>query len=80
MGASNAKLLQKMFDRFMNRRVELSNDKEISTTLTAPGTIRTAVGRNILSKISRKTCVKKLINKFGHLKHCAVQQEASAIS
>ena len=34
----------KLFDRFINRRVELWNDKEIATTLTAPGTIRTVVG------------------------------------
>ena len=29
----------------MNRKVELWNDKEIATTLAAPGTITTAVGR-----------------------------------
>ena len=40
----------KLFDRFMNRRVELWNDKEIATTLTVPGNIRTAVGRKIWSK------------------------------
>ena len=53
----------------MNRSVELWNDKEIATTLVEPGTIRTAVGRKILSKILRKTCVKKLVNKCGCLKH-----------
>ena len=36
-----------MFDRFMNRRVELLNGKEIETTFTVLGTIRTAVGRNV---------------------------------
>ena len=56
----------------MNRRVELWNDKEIATTLTGPGTVRTAVGRKIWSKIPRKTCVKKLINKCGCLKHFAL--------
>ena len=29
----------KLFDRFMNRRAKLWNDNEITTTLTAPGTI-----------------------------------------
>ena len=33
--------------RFMDRGLELWNHKEITTTLTAPGTIRTAVGRGI---------------------------------
>ena len=44
-------------------------NKDIATTLTAPGTIRTAVGKKIWSKISKKTCMKKLINKCGCLKH-----------
>ena len=52
----------------MNRGVELWNDKEITTTLTAPGTIRTDVGRKIWSKILRKTCVKKLVDKGGCVK------------
>ena len=34
----------------MNRRVKLWNGKEIATTLTAPGTARTAVGSKIWSK------------------------------
>ena len=45
---------------------------EITTTLTAPGTILTAVGRKIWSKIPRKTRVKKLIHKCGCLKHYAL--------
>ena len=65
----------------MNREVELWNGKEITTTLTAPGTIRTAVGKNIWSKIARKACVKKLVDKCVCLKQpCAVQPEANAIS
>ena len=56
----------------MNRRVELWNDKEITTTLTVPGTIRTAVERKIRCKIPRKTCVKKLANKCGCLNHRAL--------
>ena len=63
--------ITKLFDRFMNRWVELWYDKEI-TTLTAPGTIRTAVGRKIWSKIPRKTCVKKLVDKCGCLEHRAL--------
>ena len=60
-----SKTIAKLFDRFVNRRVELWNDKEISTTLTAPGTIRTAGGRKTWTKLPRKTCVKKLLNKCG---------------
>ena len=56
----------------MNRRVELWNDKEIATTLAAPGAVSAAVGRKIWSKIPRKTCVKKLIHKGGCLKHSAL--------
>ena len=64
-GSIRSKTITKLFDRFMNRRVELWNDKEIATTLNAPGTITTAVGRKIWSKIPREICVKKLINKSG---------------
>ena len=46
------KTITKLLNRFMNRRVELWNDKEIATTLAEPGAIRTAVGRKIWSKIS----------------------------
>ena len=35
---------------------------EITPTLTAPGTVGTAVGRDIWSKILGKTSVLKLIN------------------
>ena len=79
-GGIKSKSITKLFDRFMNRRVKLWNDKAIATTLTVPGIIRTAVGRKIWSKVPWKTCVKMLINKCGCLKHCAVQQEANAIS
>ena len=64
-GSIKSKTITKLLDRFMNKRVKLWNDKEIATTLTAPGTIRTAVGRKIWSKVHRKTCVKILINKCG---------------
>ena len=74
-----SKTITKLFGRFMNRRIALWNDKEIATTLTAPGTIRTAVGRKIWSNIPGKTCMKKLVNKCGCLK-LPVQQEANAIS
>ena len=50
---------KKLFDRFM------------TLTLTVPGTIRTAVGRKMWSKIPWKTCVKKLINRCV-LKHRAL--------
>ena len=71
-GSIKSKTITKLFDRFVNRRVELWNDKEIATTLNASGTIRTVVGRKIWSKIPRKTCVKKLINTCGCLKHYAL--------
>ena len=56
----------------MNRRVELWNDKEIATSLAAPGAVRTAVGRKIWSKIPTKTCVEKLVNKCSCLIHHAL--------
>ena len=57
-----------MIDRFIDRGLELWNHKEITTTLTVCGTVRTAVERDILSKILGKTSVKKLVNKGGCLK------------
>ena len=71
-GSIKSKTITKLFDRFMNRSVELWNDKEITTTFTVPTTIKTAVGRKIWSQIPRKTRVKKLVNKFGCLKHYAL--------
>ena len=71
-GSMKSKTITKLFDRFMNRRAKLWNDKEITTTLIAPGTVRTAVGRKIWSKIPGKTCVKILINKCGCLEHCTL--------
>ena len=67
-----SKTITKLLDRFMNRRVQLWNYKEIATTLAELGAIRTAVGRKIWSKIPRKTCVKKLVIKCGCLKHHAL--------
>ena len=64
-----SKIITKLFDRFMNRRVKIWNDKEIASTLTVSGTVTTAVGIKILSNVPRKTCVKILINKCGCLKH-----------
>ena len=64
----------------MNSGLELWNDKEIITTLTAPGTTRAALGGDIVSKIhSKNQCeeVEKqgwLFSKLGKLK------EANAIS
>ena len=39
------------------------NDKEITTTRTAHGTVGIAVGRDVWCKMLRKTSVEKLINK-----------------
>ena len=38
----------------MNRGLEIWNDTDVTTTLTAPGTLRTGVGRDIWSKILGK--------------------------
>ena len=63
-GSIKSKTITKLVDRFMNRRVKLWNDKEITTTLAVPGAVRTGVGRKIWSKIPRKTCLKELVNKW----------------
>ena len=65
MGGIKSKTITKLLDRFMDRGLELWNHKEILTTLTVPGTVRTAVGRDIWSKILGKTSVKKLVNMGG---------------
>ena len=44
-GGIKSKTITKLSDSFMNKGVELWNDKEIITTLTALGTIKTAVGK-----------------------------------
>ena len=46
-GGIKSKTTTKLFHRFMNRR----NGEGITTTLTVPGTIRTAVGRKIWIKM-----------------------------
>ena len=61
-GSIKSKSITKLFDRFMNRRVELSNDKEIITTLITTGTIRTDIERKLSRKILKKNCLKKLIS------------------
>ena len=71
-GSIKSNTITKLFDRYINRRLEMWNDKEIATTLTAAGTVSPAVERKIWSKIPRKTCVKKLVNKCGCLKHCSL--------
>ena len=54
---------------FMDRGLELWNHKEITTTLTMPGTVRAAVGRDIwIKKILGKISEKKLVNKGGCFK------------
>ena len=63
-----SKSITKGLDRFIDRGWELWNHKEITTTLTAPGTVRTAVGRDIWRKTLGKTSVKKLVNKGGCFK------------
>ena len=67
-GCIKRKTITKLFDGFMNRGLELWNDKEITNTLTVPCTVGTAVGKDIWSKILRKTSVKKLVNKGGCFK------------
>ena len=80
-GSIKSKTITKLFDRFMKRRVEFCNGKEITITLTTPGTIRTVVGRKIWSKIPRKTCVKKLVNKCGlNTVHCSTGSQCNFLS
>ena len=67
-GCIKSKTITKLLDKFIDRGLELWNNKEITTTLTAPGTVRTAVGRDKHSKILEKTSVKKLVNKCGCFK------------
>ena len=61
-----SKTIAQLFDRLMNRKAALWNDKEITTTLTASGNTRTAVGSEIWEKILRKTSMKKLVDKCGY--------------
>ena len=55
--------MTKLLDRFMDWGLKLGNDKEITTTLTAPGTVGAAVGGDVRSKILGKTSVEKLVDK-----------------
>ena len=64
--------ITQLFVRFINRRVELWNDKNIDITLTVAGTIITPIGRKIWSKILGKASVKKLVNKCSCFKICAM--------
>ena len=59
---------------------ELWADKEITTTLTAPGTIRTAVGRKMWSKILGKTSLKKLVSNCGCFKNCSTGSQFNFLS
>ena len=68
-GGIKSKTITKLFNRFMNRALELWNHKEITITLSAPGTLRTALGRDIWSNILGKTSVKKLVNKCSCFKN-----------
>ena len=71
-GGIKSKNINKPFNKFMNRRVEFWNDHEITTTLTAPGTMKASTVREICSIIHGKTSVKKLVNKCGCYKNCAM--------
>ena len=64
-GGIKSKTITKLLDIFMDRGsgLEFWNHIKITTTMTTPGTVRTAVGRDIWSKILGKTSVKKLVNK-----------------
>ena len=63
-GSIKSKAAAKLFDGIMHRRVKLWNDMEI-----VPCTLRTTVGREIQSKILKKTNMKKLVNKCGCFKN-----------
>ena len=67
-GGIKSKTITKLLDRFMDRGLELWNHKKITTTPTVPGTVRTAVGRDIWTKILGKPSAKKLVNQSGCFK------------
>ena len=48
--------------------MKLRNDKEITTTLAAPGTVGATVGGDVWSKILGETSVEKLVDKGGRFK------------
>ena len=79
-GSTEGKTMTELFDRFMDCGLKLGNDKEITTTLAASGTVGAAVGRDVWSKILGKTSVEKLIDKGSSFKLSDVQQEAYADS
>ena len=56
-GSIKSKAITKLFDRFRDWGLKLGNDKVITTTLTAHGTVGTAVVRDVWSKILGKTSV-----------------------
>ena len=57
----------------MNRRVELCNDKDITSTLTVSSTIRIAVGSNYGVK-------EKLVTKCGCVKNFAMFNSYTGVS
>ena len=67
-GSIKTKTITKPLDGFVDLGLKLGNDKKSTTTLTAPGTVGTAVGRDVWSKILGKTSMEKLINKGGCFK------------
>ena len=72
-----SKTITKLFDRLTSRRMELWNNKEISTFLTVPGTVSTTVRRKKWSKIQCEDTFKQvwrflIVNNIG--------QEANVIS
>ena len=62
-GSIKIKAIIKLFHRLLSMKVEHWNDKEITTTLTVPGTVK-----KIWSKILGNTSVTKLVNKCGCFK------------
>ena len=49
-GGIKRKTTTKLLDGFMDRGLELWNNKDITITLTPPGTVTTIVGRDIWGK------------------------------
>ena len=49
-----SKTITKLLDRFMDRGLKLWNYKKLTTTLTVPVTVRTAIGRDIV--LDQNTC------------------------
>ena len=57
-----------MVKEYSSSKITTRGSPKITTTLTAPGTVGAAVGRDVWSKILGETSVEKLIDKGSSFK------------